>query len=216
MRIRLAIVVALSFTGAGCSDKAVDSPPAPAATSSGELHQDAHSTDTAPAHLTSAAATGSAASESVPPSPSVPQTPSPTDDSEEAVLPDVQPIRVLIFTQAVPVVCDFRIVEGVRSRREVAIEASSAWLQEMSEEPGVPPTWNDVFGSPLLRLAGGMAESPPSARQRAILQRAYDRDADDTVAPAELLAYANRGLIGTDWFVLRADHQRRVRGKTRR
>ena len=121
-----------------------------------------------------------------------------------APLPDPpQPRRVILFGARSPIVVDLYVVQGERSIDELALESAKAVLADTDADQDGSTSWEEVAGYTGAMRNANMMSNLPSGRQRELLFRSYDSNANGAVDPDEYIRFYNRGQNGVDWLVLR-------------
>ncbi len=212
------IAVVASIAVLGCKGDDVARPPnsAPIAanaetppTDTSSLASEIRSPDTPPSETpTSETPTSETLlPESVPPEPR-PSEASPDQLSPDKPLPEAPwsaavPHRFVLLADGSPLLIELRVLSGSQPMDDAARHAAEVVLPYLDSDSDGRVSWDEAASSALLnRLGNGM--EVPRGRQRELLFRSYDTNADDQVAPHELIGFVNRGRVSREWLVVRS------------
>ncbi len=126
-----------------------------------------------------------------------------TDETPDWNMLDVAPYRFVLLTPRCPLLVELCACAEGTSMDAAAEHAAERLLPYLDRNRDHRISWDEVAESGLVnQFTGGM--QVPRGRQRDLLFRSYDSDADETVDPHELIPFINRGRASRNWLVVRS------------
>jgi Ca2+-binding EF-hand superfamily protein len=127
-----------------------------------------------------------------------------TVEADSQTLAPPKPRRVIFLGSRAPVLVDLFVMQGDRAVDDVALESAREMIESADKDEDGSTVWEEIAGYSGMSDGGGnMRGGLPRGRQRGMLFRSYDTNANGKVDEAELIRFYNRGQASLDWLVMR-------------